>query len=119
MGALVCADVLSLKEVATAILTAASKEVGHDGKLVGSGSAWKLIGAVLQAVAQNSDQYQMSQQWQQTGLQLDAFLPSVSESIVHFFTRLFVASHSLTSHSLVHARLILYSSFCHQFCTQP
>ena len=119
LGALVCAGVLSLKQVATAILKAASKELGHDGKLAGSGSAWKLISAVLQAVAQNSNQHQMSQQWKQTGLQLDAFLPSVSESIAHFFTHLFVASHSLTSHSLIHACLILYSSFFfHQFLSR-
>lgn len=44
LGALVSAGVLSLKEVATTILRAASKELGDDGKVVGSGSAWKLMG---------------------------------------------------------------------------
>ena len=78
MGALVSGGVLPLKEVATATLEAAVEEEGEDGQLVDGGSAWKLMGAVLQAVAQNSGQAQMSKQWKDTGLQLDAFFPSVS-----------------------------------------
>ena len=72
------AGLLPLKQVATATLEAAVEEEGEDGQLVDSGSAWKLMGAVLQAVAQNSSQAQMSKQWQDTGLQLDAFFPAVS-----------------------------------------
>ena len=78
LGALVSGGVLPLKEVATATLEAAVEEEGEDGQLVDGGSAWKLMGAVLQAVAQNSGQAQMSKQWKDTGLQLDAFFPSVS-----------------------------------------
>ncbi|KAL3146716.1 hypothetical protein ABBQ38_014703 [Trebouxia sp. C0009 RCD-2024] len=76
LGALVSAGVLPLKEVATATLEAAVEEEGEDGQLVDGGSAWKLVGAVLQAVAQNSNQAQMSKQWKETGLHLDAFFPS-------------------------------------------
>ncbi|KAL3146721.1 hypothetical protein ABBQ38_014708 [Trebouxia sp. C0009 RCD-2024] len=76
LGALVSAGVLPLKEVATATLEAAVEEEGEDGQLVDGGSAWKLVGAVLQAVAQNSNQAQMSKQWKDTGLHLDAFFPS-------------------------------------------
>ncbi|KAL3135011.1 hypothetical protein ABBQ32_007959 [Trebouxia sp. C0010 RCD-2024] len=75
LGALVSAGVLPLKEVATATLEAAVEEEGEDGQLVDGGSAWKLMGAVLQAVAHNSNQAQMSKQWKDTGLQLDAFFP--------------------------------------------
>ena len=77
LGALVGAGVLPLKEVATATLEAAVEEEGEDGQLVDGGCAWKLMGAVLQGVAQNSNQAQMSKQWKDTGLQLDAFFPSV------------------------------------------
>ncbi|KAL3162679.1 hypothetical protein ABBQ38_008724 [Trebouxia sp. C0009 RCD-2024] len=76
LGGLVSAGVLSLKEVAAATLQAASREEGQNGQLVDGGSAWKLMGAVLQAVAQSSGQHQMSKQWKHTGLQLDAFFPS-------------------------------------------
>ncbi|KAL3162678.1 hypothetical protein ABBQ38_008723 [Trebouxia sp. C0009 RCD-2024] len=75
-GGLVSAGVLSLKEVANATLTAASRQNGEDRHLVDGGSAWKLMGAVLQAVAHNSGQSEMSKQWKHTGLQLDAFFPS-------------------------------------------
>ena len=77
LGALVSAGVLPLKEVATAILEAAVEKEGEDGQLVDGGSAWKLMGAVLQAVAQHNSQAQMSKQWRTTGIQLDAFFPSV------------------------------------------
>ncbi len=79
LGALVSAGVLHLKEVATATLKAAVEGEGEDGQLVDCGSAWKLVGAVLQAVSQNSNQAQMSKQWKDTGVQLDAFFPSVRE----------------------------------------
>ncbi len=79
LGALVSAGALPLKQVATATLeAAAAEEEGEEGQLVAGGSAWKLMGAVLQAVAQNSSQAQMSKQWQDTGLELDAFFPAVS-----------------------------------------
>ena len=77
LGALVSSGVLPLKEVATATLEAAVEEEGEDGQLVDGGSAWKLIGAVLQVVAQNSSQAQVAKQWKDTGLELDAFFPSV------------------------------------------
>lgn len=80
LGALVGAGVLPLKEVVTATLEAAVEEEGEDGQLVDGGSAWKLVGAVLQAVAQNSNQAQMSKQWRDTGVELDAFFPSVRDS---------------------------------------
>ncbi|KAL3137874.1 hypothetical protein ABBQ38_005127 [Trebouxia sp. C0009 RCD-2024] len=76
LGALVNAGVLSLKEVAIATLQAAPRKKGEDGQLVSSGAAWKLMGAMLQVVAQNSSQAQISRQWQATGLELDAFIPS-------------------------------------------
>ena len=79
LGALVSAGLLPLKQVATATLEAAAgEEEGEEGQLVGGGSAWKLMGAVLRAVAQNSSQAHMSKQWQDTGLDLDAFFPAVS-----------------------------------------
>ena len=77
LGALVSAGVLPLKEVATATLQAAVEEEGEDGQLVDGGSAWKLIGAVLQVVAQASSQAHMAKQWKDTGVELDAFFPSV------------------------------------------
>ena len=80
LGALVSAQLLPLKEVATATLLAAVEEEGEDGQLVDGGCAWKLMGAVLQTVAHSSDQAQMSRQWKDTGLQLDAFFPSVSDN---------------------------------------
>ena len=70
----------ALKEVATATLTAAVEEEGEDGKLVDGGSAWKLMGALLQAVAHSSSQAHMSKQWKDTGLHLDAFFALVSDS---------------------------------------
>ena len=78
LGALVAAEVLPLKEVATATLKAAVEEEGEDGQLVDGGSAWKLIGSVLQTVAEHTDQTQMARQWKDTGLDLTAFFPSVS-----------------------------------------
>lgn len=78
LGALVAAEVLSLKEVATATLKAAVEEEGEDGQLVDGGSAWKLIGSVLQTVAEHTDQTQMAKQWKATGLDFTAFFPSVS-----------------------------------------
>ncbi len=78
LGALVGAGVLPLKEVATATLKAAVEEEGEDGQLVDGGSAWKLIGAVLQATAQRTTQAHMARQWKDTGLEFSAFFPSVS-----------------------------------------
>ena len=78
LGALVGVGVLPLKEVATATLEAAVEEEGEDGQLVDGGSAWKLIGAVLQALAERTSQEEMAHQWQATGLELSAFFPSVS-----------------------------------------
>ena len=80
LGALVTAGLMPLKEVATATLTAAVEEEGEDGQLVNGGYAWKLMGAVLQAVAHSSGQAHMSKQWKDTGLHLDAFFASVSDS---------------------------------------
>ena len=77
LGALVSAGVLPLKEVATATLEAAVEEEGQDGQLVDGRSAWKLMGGVLQAVAQHSNQGHMRHVWKDTGLQLDPFFPSV------------------------------------------
>ena len=78
LGALVSGGMLPLKEVATATLQAAVEDEGEDGQLVSGGSAWKLMGAVLQAVAHTNGQHQMSEQWKCTGMQLNAFFPSVS-----------------------------------------
>lgn len=78
LGALVGVGVLPLKEVATATLEAAVEEEGEDGQLVDGGSAWKLIGAVLQALAERTSQKEMAHQWQATGLDLTAFFPAVS-----------------------------------------
>ena len=80
LGTLVSVRLLPLKEVATATLQAAVEEEGQDGQLVDGGCAWKLMGAVLQAVALNNGQTQMSKQWKDTGLQLDAFFPAVSDN---------------------------------------
>ena len=80
LGALVSAGVLPLKEVAIATLQAAVEQEGEDGQLVDGGCAWKLMGAVLQAVAHSSSPAQMSKQWKVSGLQLDAFFPSVSDN---------------------------------------
>ena len=79
LGALVSAGMLPLKEVATATLQAAVEE-GQDGQLVDGGCAWKLMGAVLQAVAHNNGQGQMRKQWKDTGLQLNSFFPAVSDN---------------------------------------
>ncbi|DBA73185.1 TPA: hypothetical protein ACH3X1_011264 [Trebouxia sp. C0004] len=76
LGSLVGVGVLPLKEVATATLKAAVEEAGEDGQLVDGGSAWKLIGAVLQAVADRTSQKEMAHQWKGTGLELSAFFPS-------------------------------------------
>lgn len=78
LGSLVGVGVLPLKEVATATLKAAVEEEGEDGQLVDGGSAWKLIGAVLQALAERTSQKEMAHQWTGTGLDLTAFFPSVS-----------------------------------------
>lgn len=105
MGALVSGGVLPLKDVATATLEAAVEEEGEDGQLVDGGSAWKLMGAVLQTVAQTSNQAQMSKQWKDTGLQLDAFFPSVScnTGLYLAFAHVFVCSLTYPyTHSSVH-----------------
>ncbi len=78
LGSLVGVGVLPLKEVATATLKAAVEEEGEDGQLVDGGSAWKLIGAALQALADRTSQKEMTHQWKATGLELSAFFPSVS-----------------------------------------
>lgn len=112
---------LALTEVATATLEAAIKPEGQERKLVGGGSARKLMDAVLQVVAQNSNQAQMSRQWQDTGLDLDAFTPLVRRSICSFlrFYFLYLLTQSLT-HSLTHilpfvhpfAHSVNYSALC-------
>ncbi len=78
LGSLVGVGVLPLKEVATATLKAAVEEEGEVGQLVDGGSAWKLIGAALQALADRTSQKEMAHQWKGTGLELSAFFPSVS-----------------------------------------
>lgn len=109
---------LALTEVATATLEAATKPEGQERKLVGGGSARKLMDAVLQVVAQNSNQAQMSRQWQDTGLDLDAFTPLVRRSICSFlrFYFLYLLTQSLT-HSHIYCRLFIHSLI--QSITQP
>lgn len=94
LGALVGVGVLPLKEVATATLEAAVEEEGEDGQLVDGGSAWKLIGAVLQALAERTSQKEMAQQWQATGLDLTAFFPAVS-LLLAFVPMLSVQEHAV------------------------
>ena len=78
LGALVAEGVLPLKDAGTATIKAAVEEEGEDGQLVDGGSAWKLIGAVLKAVAQRTSQAQMARQWKETGLDFKEFFPQVS-----------------------------------------
>ncbi|KAL0043356.1 hypothetical protein WJX79_002542 [Trebouxia sp. C0005] len=82
LGSLVGVGVLPLKEVATATLKAAVEEEEEDGQLVDGGSAWKLIGAVLQALADRTSQKEMAHQWKGTGLELSAFFPSFERNDV-------------------------------------
>lgn len=77
LGALVGHKVLGLKQLGKYILEAAVEEEGEDGMLVDSGVADKLMAAALHALARETSQDEMARQWDQTGLQLDAFFPSV------------------------------------------
>ncbi len=118
LGALVSGGVLALKEVATATLEAATKQEGQEGKLVGGGSAWELMSAVLQVVAHNSNNAQMSRQWRDTGLELDAYTPLVRTSFCLFLrtivcSLLYLFTHSFLLafiHSLIQS--VLYPTFC-------
>lgn len=77
LGALVGHSALSLKQLGKYVLEAAVEEEGEDGMLVDSGVADKLMAAALHALARVTSQDEMARQWEQTGLQLDAFFPSV------------------------------------------
>ena len=80
LGALVAEGVLLLKEVGTATIKAAVEEEDEDGQLVDAGSAWKMIGAVLRAVAEGTSQAHMARQWKETALDFKAFFPQVLQT---------------------------------------
>lgn len=110
------ARVLTLKEVATATLQAASSRNGEDGQLVSSGAALKLMGAVVQVVAQNSSEAQLRRQWKDTGLDLYAFLPSVSNSMLFLPSFICYFVHSLVCCSAFFLFLVpLHHSSIHPF----